>query len=76
MTLRYSLPAAAVVTAAVFDLNGRRVATLRHGPVAAGEHDLVWDGRSDAGQPVAPGVYIVRLATPAATGAQKVVVVK
>jgi len=76
VTLRYSLPGAALVTAVVFDLNGRRVATLRHGRVAAGEHDLVWDGRTDSGQPVAPGVYIVRLATPAATGAQKVVVVK
>ena len=74
VTLRYSLPGAALVTAVVFDLNGRRVATLRHGRVAAGEHDLVWDGRTEVGQAVAPGVYIVRLATPAATGAQKVVV--
>jgi hypothetical protein len=27
-----------------------------------GRHEIVWDGRDDAGAPVASGVYLVRLA--------------
>lgn len=76
VTLRYSLSAAAVVTAAVFDPSGRRVATLRRGWVAAGEHQLVWDGRTEAGHVAASGVYVIRLATPAAIRARKLVVVR
>ncbi len=45
----------------VFDPRGRRVAVLHDGDLAAGEHRLAWDGRDQAGQPAAAGVYLVRL---------------
>lgn len=32
-------------------------------PVAEGEHNVVWDGLDDAGAPLAPGRYFVRLLT-------------
>jgi hypothetical protein len=76
VTVRYGLSSAAFVTALVFDPNGRRVATLRRGPVDAGEHVLVWDGRTDAGRDALPGVYVIRLQTPAGTRTQKLVLVR
>jgi hypothetical protein len=48
-----------VVDLSVFDLAGRRVATLHSGALAAGHHAFRWSGAGDGG-PVAPGVYLVR----------------
>jgi predicted outer membrane repeat protein len=50
------------IALAVFDLRGRRIATLRDGPAAAGTHRVVWDGTDDAGLAVAAGIYYARLA--------------
>ena len=48
----------------VFALTGQRVAVLLHqGPQQAGYHRLHWDGRDDAGRPVASGMYLYRLVT-------------
>ncbi len=55
-TVKFALPRQSDVELAVFDLSGRRVATLAKGPLAAGEHTRTWDG-SGAGA----GVYFVRL---------------
>lgn len=51
-----ALPAAGDVDLAVYDLAGRRVATLWHGPLAAGEREFAWDGTS-----ARSGVYFARL---------------
>jgi hypothetical protein len=57
------------VSAAVYDLHGRRV--REHLPRSSG---FVWDGRNEAGNEAIPGVYFVRLMS--ATGAQNLRVVK
>jgi len=55
-TVRFTLPDAADVTLAVYDVLGRRVATLEDGTLAAGDHEATFDA---AGLP--SGVYLVRL---------------
>ena len=45
----------------VFALTGQRLAVLHRGPLPAGRHRLHWDGRDDAGHPLASGVYLYRL---------------
>jgi hypothetical protein len=52
------------VELAVYDVAGRRVATLHDGLLGAGEHRIVWDGRTSAGGPAASGIYhcVVRVA--------------
>ena len=49
------------VTLEVFDLAGQRLATLVQGRRAAGTHGVWWDGRDDAGRPLASGPYVYRL---------------
>lgn len=58
--LLLSLPAPATVEAAVYAVSGRRIAQLAAGPLAAGEHALVWDLRAGRA-PVAAGVYFARV---------------
>ncbi len=62
-TTRLSLhmPEAAEARVAILDATGRVVKTLLEGHLAAGQHHLEWNGRNDAGQPVATGIYFYRL---------------
>ena len=49
------------VALALYDVGGRRVRTLAAGSLAAGRHDVSWDGRDDQGHPLASGIYFARL---------------
>ena len=59
----YFLPAPGPAHVEVFALNGQRVAVLHQGPQQVGYHRLRWNGRDDAGRPVASGMYLYRLVT-------------
>ena len=52
---------AAGVSLAVYDVLGRRVRQVWDGPLGAGNHRFVWDGRDAAGKAVAAGVYVYRV---------------
>jgi len=62
-TIQYSLPEASNVSLEVFDVLGRRIATIGSGEKAAGNHLLVWDGRTATGVSAKSGVYFVRMNT-------------
>ena len=49
------------------DIAGRRVRTLTDRDLAAGDHPLSWDGKTDAGQAAASGLYFIRAVTPFGT---------
>jgi len=59
--IRLSLPEARYVTANVFDIAGRRVASLADGVLDPGQRDIVWDGRRDDGSLSGAGVYLLRI---------------
>lgn len=50
-----------LVTLRVYDIRGRAVRTLVDGERSAGPGEVLWEGRSDAGAELAPGMYIIRL---------------
>jgi subtilisin family serine protease len=60
-TVAFELPTAADVSLQVFNLLGQKVRTLHSGQLPAGEHQVVWEARNDAGESVASGVYFYRL---------------
>jgi uncharacterized delta-60 repeat protein len=61
----------------VFDVGGRIVRTLvTDRALAAGRHEISWDGRDDAGRAVPAGVYFVRVATPGGDAVRRVAVVR
>ena len=59
--VRFALAGSAEVRLAVFDAQGRVVRRLLSGQRNAGLHVVRWDGRDDAGRPVAGGLYFTRL---------------
>jgi hypothetical protein len=62
-TISFQVGAAGPTTLRIYDVTGRLISTLVDGVMTAGEHAVTWNGTSNAGQPVASGIYFMRLET-------------
>jgi flagellar basal-body rod modification protein FlgD len=60
--------AAAKVTVRIVDGSGKTVRTLEMGGKGAGAMPIKWDGKDDAGQPVAKGTYGIKVDAQTADG--------
>jgi len=60
-TFSFALPARAEVRLEIFDLRGRRVATVTQEEAGPGQQVTFWNGRDDAGRALASGQYLARL---------------
>ena len=58
------------VSAAVYDLAGRRRKLVYSGLDGSGRYDRAWDGTDDAGDKLPPGLYVVRVEIEADTGTE------
>jgi hypothetical protein len=74
VVLRLSIPAAATGRLELFDVSGRRVRELLHGPLQQGESLVRWDRRDEQGVRVARGIYFARLLTPSGQRSARVLV--
>ncbi len=75
--IAYSVPTGGGhVEITVYDVSGRVVRTLTSAWMDAGDGVAVWDGRDDAGRPVATGVYFARLDIDGLTAMGKLMVLK
>ncbi|MGH7682325.1 MAG: FlgD immunoglobulin-like domain containing protein, partial [Candidatus Eiseniibacteriota bacterium] len=74
--LAYGLPQGGKVRLAVFDVQGRRVATVVDRVEPAGWRSVVWDGRNSAGQLVASGTYFERLEVEGVVQIKKMVIAR
>ncbi len=74
--IAFAIPSEMKVDLAIYDLSGRRVATLVSGVRRGGEHEAYWTGTDDRGVDVGSGVYFARLETPLATESRKLVLLK
>lgn len=74
-SFRFALAIPGRARAQVFDVRGRRVATLLDRDLTAGSWEAAWDGREN-GAPAAPGVYYIELALPGGTQSRAVVMAR
>jgi hypothetical protein len=72
----FSLEKGGMVDLTVYDLAGRLVATLHRGDLAAGEHHVTWDGRTNAGAMAAAGQYRYVLKTASGQVARSMTLLK
>jgi hypothetical protein len=75
-TLSIELESPANVAAVIFDAKGRLIKKLWSGPLGAGVHRFAWNGRNEAGQPVASGVYLAMVTTGRDTRTLKLTFIK
>jgi hypothetical protein len=73
LEVEVDLPGGGDLDLLVVDLQGRAVAALQKGPLPAGLHRLVWDGRDARGRPIPSGAYWLRLQQGASVDHRKVI---
>jgi glucuronoarabinoxylan endo-1,4-beta-xylanase len=59
--ISYQLNKQSNVKVTIYDVLGREIRSFKVGLQTAGAYGVVWDGRSDLGRVVTPGVYFYRL---------------
>jgi flagellar hook assembly protein FlgD len=75
--LTFSTTRAGQVRVSVFDLRGRRVRVLEPGAyLEPGYHDIMFDGRSDRGEPLPSGAYFYRIEAAEGSETGRFVIVK
>ncbi len=60
-TIRYELAKTSMVNLTIYNVRGQKVKTLLDARQGLGKHAIEWDGRNDAYNPVASGVYFVKM---------------
>ncbi len=75
-TIMFYLPETQAVRLEIFDLQGKGVAQLLDAVVAAGRHEIIWEGSDNSGHRVASGVYWYRLQAGKTIKSNKMVIAK
>jgi hypothetical protein len=75
-TIEYYLPEDAHVRLFVFDVAGRRIASLVNERQRMGVHAAIWDGRGDDGRAASSGVYFGRLEAGKKTLSRKMILLR
>lgn len=72
----FEMPQGGDASVDVFDLSGRRVATVQDRSATVGRRAVEWDGRVAGGGPAPTGVYFARLTTSHGTAARQFTLVR
>ena len=74
--IQFTLSEQARVSIVIYDVSGRRVASLVDGPMEQGVHVVKWDGHDDSGRGAASGVYFVNMVAGSRAFSKRVSLVK
>lgn len=74
--IQFAMAQSAPISLAVYDAAGRSIRTLTSGTVAAGLHQVAWDGLDAAGNRVASGLYFYRLSAGGTTQTRTMMLVR
>ncbi len=74
--IAYDLPEQTYVTLGIYDILGRRIATLVNETQNGGRHIVQWNGKDDLGHKVGNGAYFYRIHTPKFNAVKKMVFLK
>jgi hypothetical protein len=75
-TISYSVDMPSNVSLEVYNVKGQLIKTLYNGHKAVGNHSVVWNGRDNANNEVASGLYFYKLSTENRTEMRKMLLVK
>ncbi len=75
-TIKFGLPAQSHVSIRIYDILGRSVRLLIDQDKPAGYHEIVWDGKNEAGIDATTGIYFAKLIAADKTSNIKMVLLK
>jgi len=74
--ISFSMAVAGAAKLDVYNVRGEHICSLVDETLAAGNHDVTWSGRDDAGRAVSSGVYLYRLSTASGAETRRMVLLK
>lgn len=74
--VRFSLDQPGQTRVEIFDVSGKLVQLLAHGPLEAGSHQVVWTGRDTQGHPMPSGAYFCRVTQGDAAGVGRMLLLR
>lgn len=74
--ISFATPRSAAVSIGIYDVSGRLIRNILSSAVGAGSHEAEWDGRDEAGERVAKGVYFCRMHAGEFSATEKVVLIE
>lgn len=75
-TIEFSLPSISNTTINIYNTLGQVVRTLVNDNLSAGDHVIEWDGKNNANNKTASGVYFYQLTTDSFTESKKMLLLK
>ncbi len=75
-TIRYSVEKPGKVTLEVYNILGQKVKTLVNDTKDAGSHNVVWNGKDEAGNKVSSGLYFYRMKNGSYSKTNKMILMK
>ncbi len=75
-TISYAVPGPAKVSVKIYNLLGQEVVTMFNDWQDMGLHEIVWDGRDQAGMQMASGMYFTILQSKGIAKTRKMVLLK
>jgi hypothetical protein len=75
-TIEFSVPKPGPASVRIFDLQGRRVATLVDETMPAGVYRVRWNGQTDDGRELSSGVYFAQVASAKSRDSARLMMIK
>ncbi|HNW55822.1 MAG TPA: FlgD immunoglobulin-like domain containing protein, partial [bacterium] len=61
VNVRFETKSRDITTIDVYNIKGQKVRTIVNSNLSVGQHQLIWNGHTDAGKPVSSGMYFFRM---------------
>lgn len=74
--ISFDVPRSGRVVLSVYDVLGKRVATVADAEYEAGHYQVTWEAKTDAGSSLASGMYLIRLDAGEFTSSSKMLLLK
>jgi len=75
-TISFTLSNYEKVNVSVFNVLGQKVSSLLNEPLAAGDHQIVWDGTDSNNGSITSGVYFIRLKSNSGFSVRRILLIK
>ena len=72
----FSLPEKSEVTISIFNVQGKRIKSFIKTNYQSGRHSVTWNGKTNSGEDVASGIYIVNLKTKSFSASNRILFIK